>query len=146
MSSTSISAAFRSLLASRIQPACMNMVVNAGGILRDSWVHDPAVGGGRIIGEACHWIDVLSYLVGAPVTCGVATPLGESPGLLVRDDKMTTTFRFTDGSIGTLNYFANGHKSYPKETLDVFCGGRVLRLNNFRILQGLQKTPTPPSR
>ena len=65
-----------------------------------------------------------------------STPIGESPALAVREDKATITLSFGDGSIGTLHYFSNGHKSYPKETLEVFCDGRALRLDNFRMLRG----------
>lgn len=126
----------KSLLATRTQPVCMSMMVNAGVTPADNWVHDPNVGGGRIVGEGCHWIDLMSFLVGAPVVGVVASRIGESPGLTVRDDKMTITLSFADGSIGTLHYFGSGHKAYPKETLEVFCDGKVLRLDNFRVLRG----------
>lgn len=126
----------KQLLAGRSQPMCMSMMVNAGVVSVESWVQDAAVGGGRIIGEGCHWIDLMAFLIGAPVVTVTATRIGDAPGVTVRDDKMTITLTFTDGSIGTLHYFGNGHKSYDKETLEVFCEGRVLRLENFRRLVG----------
>ncbi|MBN2559854.1 MAG: bi-domain-containing oxidoreductase [Phycisphaerae bacterium] len=126
----------RSLLASRTEPLCMSMTVNAGVSPADSWVQDPSVGGGRIIGEGCHWIDLMSFLAGAPVVRVAAMKIGESPGVAVREDKTTITLYFGDGSIGTLHYFGNGHKSYPKETLEVFCDAKTLRLDNFRELRG----------
>ncbi len=126
----------KSLLATRTQPICMSMMVNAGVIPPDGWVHDPRVGGGRIIGEGCHWIDLMTFLTGAPVVQVMATRIGESPALAIRDDKMTISLKFGDGSIGTLHYYGNGHKSYPKETLEVFCDGKVLRMDNFRVLRG----------
>ena len=126
----------KKLLDARTEPVCMSMMVNAGVIPPDSWVHDPAIGGGRIIGEGCHWIDLMMFLAGAPVVRVSTTPVGESPALVVRDDKATITLIFGDGSIGTLHYFSNGHRSYPKETLEVFCGGKTLRLDNFRVLRG----------
>jgi predicted dehydrogenase/threonine dehydrogenase-like Zn-dependent dehydrogenase len=124
------------LLDGRTEPVCMSMMINAGVIPADFWVHDPDIGGGRIIGEGCHWIDLMSYIAGSPVTRVHATEIGEAPGLAVRDDKMTITICLADGSMGTLHYFGNGHKSYQKETLEVFSNGRVLRLDNFRTLRG----------
>jgi predicted dehydrogenase/threonine dehydrogenase-like Zn-dependent dehydrogenase len=124
------------LLAGRTQPLTMNMLVNAGESPPDSWVHDIQVGGGRVIGEGCHWVDLMAVLAGSPVTKVYATRVGESDGLAVRDDKTSISLEFGDGSIGTLHYFGNGSKAYPKETLDVFCDGKVLRLDNFRTLTG----------
>jgi predicted dehydrogenase len=62
--------------------------------------------------------------------------LGPHPALHVSDDKATVTLAFADGSVGTIHYLANGDKGFPKERLDVFCGGRVLQLDNFRVLRG----------
>jgi predicted dehydrogenase/NADPH:quinone reductase-like Zn-dependent oxidoreductase len=126
----------RSLVASRSSPVCMIWIVNAGSIPADVWVHDKSVGGGRIIGEGCHWLDFMRYVVGKPIVSVVAVMIGDAPGAEIRDDKMSVTVAFADGSIGTLHYFANGHKSYPKETFELFCEGKVLRLDNFRKLQG----------
>jgi predicted dehydrogenase len=126
----------KSLLASRTQPICMSMMVNAGYSPPDSWVQDPKIGGGRIIGEGCHWIDLMSFLAGAPVARVTAARVGPSPAVSIRDDKTTITLDFADGSIGTLHYFANGHYSYQKETLEVFCDGKVLRCDNFTALRG----------
>jgi predicted dehydrogenase len=112
----------------------MTMTVNAGPIHADHWVQDVARGGGRIIGEACHFIDLLSFAAGAPVTSVSAVMLGQGP--IVRTDKMCIQLSFSDGSIGTVNYFANGSKSYPKETLEIFSEGRVVRLENFRVTRG----------
>ena len=124
----------RELLAQRSEPLAMNMTVNAGYIPPEHWVQDPVRGGGRIIGEACHFIDLLVNLVGSPVRTVAATMMGS--GVATREDKMSITLGFEDGSIGTVNYFANGSKSYPKELLEVFSQGRVLRLDNFRKLTG----------
>jgi len=126
----------KELLAGRMEPLCMSMMVNAGVAPPDSWVHDPKVGGGRIVGEGCHWIDLMAFLAGAPVVRVFATRMGESKGLAIRDDKTSISLQFADGSIGTLHYFGNGHKAYPKETLEVFCAGKTLRLDNFRALWG----------
>ncbi len=124
----------RQLLAGRAAPLCMNVTVNAGEIPADHWTQDPERGGGRIIGEGCHFIDLLSFIAGAPVKTVSAMMIGEGPA--VRDDKMSILLEFADGSVGTVNYFANGAKNYPKETLEVFSDGRVLRLENFRATYG----------
>jgi predicted dehydrogenase/threonine dehydrogenase-like Zn-dependent dehydrogenase len=110
------------------------MTVNAGAIPRKHWLQDPAVGGGRIIGEACHFIDLLRFLAGAPI---VATRTVSLAGLDPLDsaDKATIELRFADGSIGAIHYFANGHRSFPKERLEIFTGGRILQLNNYRELR-----------
>jgi predicted dehydrogenase len=124
----------KQLLAGRSGPLCMTMTINAGYIPPEHWVHDPVRGGGRIIGEACHFIDLLAFLVESPVVTVSAASVG--PGPANRDDKMCIVLGFGDGSVGTVNYFANGSKSYPKETLDIFTDNRVLRLENFRRLRG----------
>ena len=126
----------KELLRGRTQPLCMTMLINAGKIPMDHWAQDPVVGGGRIIGEGCHWIDLLLYLAGCPITAVQAMSVGDSPGLDTPTDKMTITLRFADGSIGTLHYYANGHKSYAKEQMEVYSDGRILHLNNFRLLRG----------
>jgi predicted dehydrogenase/threonine dehydrogenase-like Zn-dependent dehydrogenase len=118
------------------EPKTMIMTVNAGFIPPEHWTQDPEVGGGRIIGEACHFIDLLRYLVGHRIVDVKASKVGPTQGLQIRDDKMTVTLLFEDGSIGTIHYFSNGHKSYPKERLEVFAEGRVLSLDNFKVLRG----------
>jgi predicted dehydrogenase/threonine dehydrogenase-like Zn-dependent dehydrogenase len=124
----------KELVAGRGGPLCMNMTVNAGEIPADHWTQDPQRGGGRIIGEGCHFIDLMSFIAGSPVKSVSAAMVGEGPA--VRNDKMSIVMEFADGSVGTVNYFANGAKSYPKEMLEVFSDGRVLRLENFRVTRG----------
>jgi predicted dehydrogenase len=124
----------KELLAQRSEPLCMNMTVNAGFIPPDHWVHDPVRGGGRIIGEACHFIDLLAFLAGGDVESVSACKMGR--GVAIQEDKMSIALSFSDGSVGTVNYFANGTKSYPKEVVEVFSDLRVFRLENFRRLVG----------
>ncbi|MEA3412264.1 MAG: bi-domain-containing oxidoreductase [Pseudomonadota bacterium] len=126
----------RTLLESVSAAKSFVMTVNAGEIPPDHWTQDPEVGGGRIIGEACHFIDLLRYLAATPITDWQATFMGPQLGLAVTGDKVTITLTFTDGSFGVVHYLANGHKSFPKERLEVFCAGRVLQLDNFRRLTG----------
>lgn len=117
-------------------PKCMVMIVNAGAIPNDHWTQDDAVGGGRVVGEACHFIDLLRHLAGAPIVDVKVTRLdpGESPER--DDDKVTITLGFADGSIGTVHYFANGSKAVPKERLEVFASGRTYQLDNYKRLVG----------
>lgn len=112
-------------------PKAFIVTVNAGAILADHWTHDPEAGGGRIIGEACHFIDLLRFLVGVPLTswqrAGMNSPT---------HDTVSLQLGFADGSIGTVHYYANGSKAFPKERFEVFAAGRVLQLDNYRKLTG----------
>ena len=112
------------------------MTVNAGDILADHWTQDPDVGGGRIIGEGCHFIDLLRHLAGAKIVRSHIVTLGAHDALPVRDDKAVITLEFADGSVGSINYLANGHKAVPKERLEIFAAGRVLQIDNFLRLKG----------
>ncbi|PDW02023.1 bi-domain-containing oxidoreductase [Candidatus Viridilinea mediisalina] len=126
----------RQLLATRSEPLTLVYTVNAGAISANHWTQDALVGGGRIIGEGCHFVDLLRFLVGHPIREVVARSMGAAPGLAVREDKMTLTLSFADGSLGTIHYFANGSKQFPKERIEVFSGGRILSLDNFQRLRG----------
>ncbi len=126
----------KQLLQGRTQPISIIYTVNAGMIPADHWTHDPAVGGGRIIGEACHFIDLLSSLVDSLPIGVEARMVGMSPGLAVQQDKMTIQLDFADGSTGVVHYLANGSKRFPKERIEVFSEERVLVLDNFIQLQG----------
>lgn len=116
-------------------PKAFVMTVNAGSIPNSHWTQDPSVGGGRLVGEACHFVDLLRHLAGARITTFEVHALGDNVGP-ARSDKATITLGFDEGSIGTVHYFSNGHKGYPKERLEVFCAGRVLQLDNYRKLRG----------
>jgi predicted dehydrogenase/threonine dehydrogenase-like Zn-dependent dehydrogenase len=118
------------------EPKVMIMTVNAGMIPPDHWTQDITIGGGRIIGEACHFLDLLCHLTGSPLADLQVSSIGGAIGLMTKDDKASFTMKFEDGSMGTIHYLANGHKSFPKERLEVFCAGRVLQLDNFRKLIG----------
>jgi len=125
----------KTLLESVKEPKVFVMTVNAGAIPPEHWTQDLAVGGGRIIGEACHFIDLLRFITGSPISGFQAVSIGKVPGVSVAEDKASITLRFGDGSIGTIHYLANGHKSFPKERLEVFAGGRILQLDNYRKLK-----------
>lgn len=107
------------------------MTVNAGKIPSDHWTQDQELGGGRIVGEACHFIDLLRFLAGSPIKKWEKMEMDPA-----NKDTVTLQIGFECGSIGTIHYFANGSKSFPKERLDVFSSGSVLQLDNFRKLTG----------
>lgn len=117
-------------------PKSVLVTVNAGAIPGNHWVHSKEVGGGRILGEGCHFVDLIRYLVGASPVRVVASRIGEGPGVEVRDDKVSFTITYEDGSIGTVHYLANGHKAFPKERVEVFAAEKVLQLDNFLRLKG----------
>lgn len=107
------------------------MTVNAGAIPQDHWTQDLALGGGRIVGEGCHFIDLLRFLAASPIK-----KASRSGMKAVTDDTVTIQMEFLDGSVGTIHYFSNGTKAFPKERLEVFAAGRVLQLDNFIRLKG----------
>lgn len=121
----------KALLSAVNEPKSFMMTMNAGAIPANHWTQDPAVGGGRIIGEACHYIDLMRYLAGSKIVSVQARCMGKTPSVEVVEDKAAIILGFEDGSFGTIHYLANGANSYPKETIEVFTAGKVLRLNNF---------------
>jgi predicted dehydrogenase/threonine dehydrogenase-like Zn-dependent dehydrogenase len=126
----------KQLLDARPGPKAFIMTVNAGAIPADHWTQDKAVGGGRIIGEGCHFIDLMRFLVGHSISGHHATMIGNVPGMAIQDDKVSINLTFADGSFGTIHYLANGGKAFPKERIEVFCGDAVLQMDNYRILKG----------
>lgn len=123
----------RDRLATTREPKALVMTVNAGAIPPDHWTQDPSVGGGRLVGEACHFIDLLRFLADAPIKSTNVARLGDGKGV---HDTVSISLEFDDGSLGTIHYFANGHRQFPKERLEVFCGGRILQMDNFKKLRG----------
>jgi predicted dehydrogenase/threonine dehydrogenase-like Zn-dependent dehydrogenase len=121
----------KSLLLAVSGPKSFVMTVNAGTIPMDHWTQDIEIGGGRIIGEACHFIDLLRFLSGSPITGWQSIRMD-----CVTRDTASVQLQFADGSIGTIHYFANGSKVFPKERLEIFSSGSVLQLDNFRKLTG----------
>lgn len=124
----------RALLSSVAGPKVFVVTINAGALPPDHWTQDPATGGGRIVGEACHFVDLVRHLAGAPIVDARRRPASERGA--VCNDIATLELQLADGSIGSIHYLANGHRAYPKERIEVFCAGRVLRLENFRRLRG----------
>jgi predicted dehydrogenase/threonine dehydrogenase-like Zn-dependent dehydrogenase len=126
----------KALLESINQPKSFIMTMNAGAIPANTWVQDIEVGGGRIIGEACHYVDLMRHLAGAEITSIQTRRMGDRPGIEVTEDKATIVLGFKNGSFGTIHYLANGGKIFPKERIEIFAGDAVLQLDNFRKLKG----------
>jgi predicted dehydrogenase len=118
------------------EPKSFIMTMNAGAIPSDHWTQDNEVGGGRIIGEACHFIDLMRYLAGCEIVSVQARRMGDTNTVDVTEDKAAILLGFEDGSFGTIHYFANGSASFPKERVEVFAANKVLQLDNFVKLKG----------
>ena len=127
-------AAMAKVLRGRQGPASAIFTANAGAIPSSHWTQDPAVGGGRIIGEACHYIDYLRYLIGSPIVR--VSAISTADRLNGASDIVSIHLGFADGSIGTVHYYSNGAKALPKERCEIFFDGNVLQMNNFKSLKG----------
>lgn len=124
----------KELLSQSLSPINMIATMNAGFIPPEIWVHDLKIGGGRIIGEACHFIDLMIYLSGSLVTEVHMSSLGVD--YQENTDNAIITLKFKNGSQGVINYFSNGSKSYAKERLEVYQDNKTLVLDNFKSLTG----------
>lgn len=124
----------KSLLGDSNAPINIIINANAGFIPENHWVHDMKIGGGRIIGEACHFIDLCIFLTGSNIKEVCVNAMGENPE--ENTDNMSILLKFKNGSQGIVNYFSNGHKSYSKERIEVYSQGRNLILDNFRTMKG----------
>ncbi|WP_279130990.1 bi-domain-containing oxidoreductase [Photobacterium phosphoreum] len=125
----------KELLSSVKEPKSFMMTMNAGAIPADHWTQDNEIGGGRIIGEACHFIDLMRYLADSEIVSVQCRRMGDASGVDITEDKAAIILGFADGSFGTIHYLANGAANFPKERVEVFAAGRVLQLDNFRKLK-----------
>ena len=114
------------------QPKAINFRINAGAVPKDHWVHDPKIGGGRIIGEVCHFIDLAMCIAGSKITSIYADVLKE-PGSL--NDTLVINLSFANGSIAGISYFSNGSKKVPKEYLEIFCNGQTVIIHDFKTME-----------
>jgi len=123
----------KEFLGQRQEPLFAHYRVNAGFLPPSHWLHDLTQGGGRIIGEACHFIDYLTFLVGETPTSVAAFGLPDEGKY--QEDNIHLVLNFPDGSLGTIDYLANGDKSFSKERVEVFTAGRIAVLDDFRSLE-----------
>ena len=122
----------RELLHGSGGPKSIIYTVNSGAIPAKHWTQQAAAGGGRIVGECCHFIDFLRFMVGEPIEDFQAHAVSNTGR---PRDTVTITLRFTDGSIGTVHYFSNGSRAFPKERVEGFTDGKTVQLDNFRRLR-----------
>jgi predicted dehydrogenase/threonine dehydrogenase-like Zn-dependent dehydrogenase len=126
-------ARMKSFLAAISEPLALHYRINAGYLPPDHWVNDREQGGGRILGEVCHFIDLLMFLAGSPIVeveCRALSDGGRYSG-----DNVMLSLRFANGSEGTISYLANGDRAFSKERIEVFGGGSVAILEDFRRLE-----------
>jgi predicted dehydrogenase/threonine dehydrogenase-like Zn-dependent dehydrogenase len=121
-------------LGNSITPINIIATMNAGFIPKNLWVHDMEIGGGRIIGEACHYIDLCTYLTGSKVVSVCMNAMGLNPE--ENTDNASILLKYENGSNAVINYFANGSKSYSKERVEVYSQERTLIMDNWRALKG----------
>ena len=123
-----LQAAFRG----RGTPMVVNYRVNAGVVPAESWLHDPEEGGGRIIGECCHFVDFCTAVIGSDPVSVVATSIASDARDVVPHDSSVITIRYADGSLATIQYLALGHRALTKERCEVFADGRSAVMDDFR--------------
>jgi len=111
----------------------LNYRINAGYLPPDHWMNDPEQGGGRILGEVCHFIDLMAFLASSPIAEVTATSLGASARY--SGDNVLISLRFANSSVGTISYLANGDRSFSKERIEIFGGGSTAVLEDFRHLE-----------
>ena len=114
------------------EPLVINIRINAGLIPKDHWTQQPEIGGGRIVGEVCHFIDLMQYFTDSEPVKVFAESISTGNTKITPEDNIAIVVKFTDGSVGNLTYLANGDKSMPKERIEVFGGGNIGIINDFR--------------
>jgi polar amino acid transport system substrate-binding protein len=113
------------------EPLVINMRINAGLIPKNHWTQQPEIGGGRIVGEICHFIDLMQYFTDSEPVKVFAESISSDNTKITPEDNIAIVVKFTDGSVGNLIYLANGDKSMPKERIEVFGGGNIGIINDF---------------
>ncbi len=115
-------------------PCSVVITANVGAIPGDHWVHDPEMGGGRRLGEGCHFIDLIRHLAGSPMVSVNSIYMDNGHKEPALGDTGTVSVVCENGSIGTLHYFANGSKDFAKERVEVFVDGKIMQIDNFKNL------------
>ena len=126
----------KKLLEPVLKPKTIIMTINAGHIPSNHWTQDKDVGGGRIIGEACHFIDLMRFYIGSSIVSFNAFSMQDANDPNPTHDKVTINLNFEDGSIGAIHYLSNGGPSFPKERIEVFCNNSIIQIDNFRKMRG----------
>lgn len=126
----------KKLLSLKKEPKTIIYTINAGHVPEDSWIQNMDIGGGRIIGEVCHFLDLIKFLVGSELISFNSNFGCVSQNKLKNRDQVTINLNFSDGSSGIIHYLSNGAKSFQKERIEIFCENSILQLNNFRVMKG----------
>ncbi len=127
----------KDFFAGAAEPMLINYRVNAGFLPKEHWTQDPVEGGGRIIGEVCHFIDTIQYITDGEPASVFAQSLSMS-GERSQSDNIAVTIRFSNGSVGVISYLANGDSALPKERIEIFSGGKTAIIDNFKVLETYQ--------
>jgi predicted dehydrogenase/threonine dehydrogenase-like Zn-dependent dehydrogenase len=125
--------------ANRAGPLVVNYRINAGFIPKESWVHDPEEGGGRIVGEVCHFVDFIQYITGSAPVKVYAEAIPRQDKSALTSDTVCVNLKFKDGSMGTINYLANGDKALPKERIEIFGDNSIFIIDNFRSIEWVRR-------
>ena len=123
---------FKNIIDKFTSPKAFIYTINAGSIPRENWIHNPEIGGGRLIGEACHFVDMLRFLTGSRIK---NLNISKSKSNLDICDTFCMNLEFESGDVGNINYFSNGSKSFPKERIEVFSNNSVVILDNFKRIK-----------
>jgi predicted dehydrogenase/threonine dehydrogenase-like Zn-dependent dehydrogenase len=113
-------------------PLSINYRINAGTIAANHWVHNKEIGGGRIVGEVCHFIDLLTYITNSKIKSLSANAMNDANYV---NDTLVINLQFQNGSIATISYFSNGNKNLNKEYVEIFGGGQVIIINDFKEIE-----------
>ena len=122
------------------EPKLLNFRINAGEIASDHWIQQEEIGGGRIVGEICHFIDLMQFFTKADPVVVYAESLPGIGSKKKNDDNLAISIRFSDGSVGTLSYVSNGGKALPKEYLEISAGGKTAVINDFKTVSMFGET------
>lgn len=136
----------KNFLTKRSKPCFISILVNAGAVPKDHWTQSTSVGGGRIIGEACHFIDLARYLVGNEIASHSSMFVDNKPENGNPRDSAVIDVGFSDGSVASIKYLSNGSKSFKKERIEVFCDGAVVQIDNFRSIKAFGTNLIRPRR
>lgn len=125
----------KQLLSGKHRPYLISYRVNAGFIPKDSWVQDPEIGGGRIIGECCHFFDLFNYFIGSYIETVRTDGIPINDSTVVANDNIAATIKWRDGSLTTLTYTALGHEDLPKERIEIFADGSCIVIDDFKEMK-----------
>jgi predicted dehydrogenase len=121
----------KSLIMNYKESISINIRINSGSIDGNSWIQDPETGGGRVVGEVCHFLDLLQYLIDSDVV-SYKSEVMESK----YNDTLAIILKYRNGSVGNITYYSNGHNLYPKENIEIYVDNKILVIENFKNLKG----------